>query len=181
MHREIVRRLNIQRLAKQRLGSVPVPVVHRRGAGRDGHGFALPLAGAEGSGGCLPGLRHHVERGVHAQQAEIQPRDGLAAGGGSVFRPPGQGLVKTIDGAVERFSGLAVQVIPAAKIPVIRLEIVGSRRRGGPPAGRAHAQHVHDLPCDLVLHGEYIVDVAIITSGPELVPIGRTDALSIYA
>src|SRR5688572_19368335 len=79
-------------------------------------------------------------------------------------------LLEVCDCSPQIFAAASVPEVQSAKVEVVRLEILRPSRGRGYPRGRRpepELQCVGDVPGDVVLHLEYVLDFPLVGVGPE--------------
>ncbi len=82
-------------------------------------------------------------------------------------------------GELETLLAELVEELPAAEVELVRLDIVGAGLLDGPLflLGEHHPKRLHDVLRDLVLHREDVLQVPVVTLGPEMISVGHVDQL----
>src|ERR1700692_4387421 len=123
MSAEVASGLSVERAPEQRFSFGPLPLEHRLAARRNGQRISLTIIYLKCAGRRFLRLGHCVKRSIHGKQAKIEPGHRHPAECWSVSGAPYRSLFKALDGPMKLLSCLAIQVMPASKVPLVRFEI----------------------------------------------------------
>ena len=123
MSAEVASGLSVERPPEQCFRFGPLPLEHSLAARRNGQRISLAIIYLKCAGRRFLRLGHVSNGASIANKPKIEPGHRHPAECRSVFGAAYRSLFKALDGPVKFLSCLAIQVMPASKVPFVRFEI----------------------------------------------------------